>query len=234
MTHRWMLALALTGLSGCMGHFADSTRVREPFQQSVAVTGTPTIQLDNIAGKVRISGWSKPTVEIGGEKTGPDQEAVRNINVDVHTNGSTVYVSTHYGDASHGIHFSSGGVNYTIHAPVGSNLKITNVAGTVNVDDIDGSVAADTQAGTIDASLPRFDGKHPVTLNVTTGSISLRIPKNSNAMVQAKSTVGSFTSDFGINSSRQNVGVVANGTIGTGGAPLKLTTTTGSIALKAQ
>ena len=231
MTHRWMLGLALVGLSGCIGHLGNSTRVREPFQQSVAVEGTPTIDLNNVAGKVRISGWSKPIVDVSGEKSGPDQDALRNINVEVRKDGSTVYVSTHYGDASHGIHFSSGGVNYTIHAPVGSNLKITNVAGSVNVDDVGGSVSVDTQAGTIDASLPRLDGKHAVTLNATTGSITLHIPKDSNAVVQAKSTVGSFTSDFGINSSRENVGAVANGTIGTGGAPVKLTTTTGSIAL---
>jgi hypothetical protein len=226
---RWILGLATIGLSGCVGHLGDDTRVREPFSHQLAVSGSPTLQLDNIAGTVTVDGWNKPIVEVAGEKTGPDQATIDRVHVDVHQQGSTITVATNYG---RGFTISNGGVNYVIHVPVDSDIKVNNIAGTITLSDLAGTVNADTHAGTIKATLSSVDGKHPVTLNATTGTIRLQMPKDSNGVVQAKSTIGSVRSDFPIDTSKSGLGASANGKIGSGGAPIKLSTTTGSIALE--
>ena len=125
-------------------------------------------------------------------------------------------------------------MRYRISVPPGASLQIGNVAGSVSVGGVSGDVSVETQAGTIDATLGRVDGDRSIDLRATTGTIALRIARDSSASVNAESTVGSFSSDVpGIVQSRENVvGVRASGNVGSGTARIRLNTTTGAIALR--
>jgi DUF4097 and DUF4098 domain-containing protein YvlB len=113
-------------------------------------------------------------------------------------------------------------------------VQVGNVAGSVSVGGVTGDVSVETQAGTIDATLGRVDGNRSIDLRATTGTITLRIARESSATVNAESTVGSFSSDAPeIVQSRENVvGVRASGNLGSGTARIRLNTTTGAIALR--
>lgn len=218
-----MLAGLPIALAACGG-----TQVREPFHQSVSTGAAPLVRVDNSVGEIRVSGWQNHSIEIDAVKSGMSVDAVRNIDIDVQTQGNTVTVETKYRS------FGSGGVRYTISVPAGSSLDVSNTTGAIHIDAVDGDVTAGTQTGQVDASVGRVTGRRAIELTATTGSVRLDVDQNSDARVDARTTVGDVGSDFpSVASSRQNVvGAAASGTIGAGTGTIHLTTTTGSVALR--
>jgi hypothetical protein len=219
--------MALMALCACSGSLGE--RVHEEFHQAIDSGPAPTVHVDNIAGTVRITPWSKPVVDIAATKYGYDAAELHSVTISVHREGDGIFVVTTYAGENH-----NGGVRYRISVPAGSAVQVGNVAGSVSVGKVSGNVTVETQAGTVDARLGRVDGDRSIDLRATTGTIALRIARDSNATVAAESTVGSFSSDFpGIEQSRENiVGAQAHGKIGSGTARIRLTTTTGAITLR--
>jgi hypothetical protein len=216
--------LALAFLAAC-----NMSRVSETSTQSIPVSGPAQLRVDNVAGTVRVNAWDKPVVQIEAKKYAESQDALKYVNVSVEHSGSSVTVKTSYSQPT-----SNGGVEFTISLPAGSSVEVNNIAGTVNLDGIGGNVNVQSQAGTIEASLPRVEGDRSVILHATTGAITLTIPKDSDATVHAGSTVGAFSTDFSIPTSRSSmIGAVADGKLGTGSARIDLSTTTGAIDLRA-
>ena len=218
---------ALLALCACSGSFGE--RVHEEFHQAVDSGTTPIVHVDNIAGTVQIATWAKPIVNIVATKYGYDASELRSVTISVNREGNGIFVVTTYAGGNH-----SGGVRYRISVPVGASVQIGNVAGAVTVGAVTGNVNVETQAGTIDANLGRVDGDRAIDLRATTGTVTLRIARQSNATIDAESTVGGFSSDLaGIVQSRENVvGVRASGKLGSGTARIVLNTTTGAIALR--
>jgi hypothetical protein len=218
---------ALLALCACAGSFGE--RVHEQFHQAVDSGATPIVHVDNIAGTVQIATWTKPIVNIVATKYGYDASELRSVTISVNREGNGIFVVTTYSGGNH-----SGGVRYRISVPEGASVQVGNVAGSVTVGAVTGNVNVETQAGTIDATLGRVDGDRAIDLRATTGTVTLRIARESNATIDAESTVGGFSSDLaGIVQSRENVvGVRASGKLGSGTARIVLSTTTGAIALR--
>jgi DUF4097 and DUF4098 domain-containing protein YvlB len=209
-------------LCGCSG-----TQVREHVHKSVSTGAAPSVRIDNAVGAIRVTGWQKKTIDIEAVKDGMSMDAVHNIDIDVQTNGNDVTIATKY----HA--FGTGGVSYTISVPAGASLDITNSTGEIRVSNIDGDVRAKAQTGSVDANVGRVSGNRSIDLTARTGSIKLAIDAHSDARVEARASLGDVSSDFpSVESSRQNVvGASASGRIGAGSASIRLTTTTGSIAV---
>jgi hypothetical protein len=228
--HGMLRATTLCGVilavCACAGAFGE--RVHEQFHQLVSVSGVPTVRVDNVAGTIRIDAWPKPTVSVEATKYGYDAGEVRNIAIDIRTEGSTIFIATKYRGVTH-----QGGVRYTIWVPANAAVDVRNVAGTVDLAGVAGNVTVETQAGSVGADLGRVDGDRSIDLHATTGAIKLSMTRDSSASVEASSVVGAFSSDFPeISASRENVvGVRAAGKIGSGSANVRLTTTTGAIDL---
>lgn len=129
-------------------------------------------------------------------------------------------------------------------------LKTTNgaVRGTMRA----GSVIAETSNGGIDLTLRRAQPGDPLRANTrngsitlslgelndnaihaetTNGGITLRIPEGSNALLAADTSTGKVQSDLPVESS-QITKHSLNGKLGSGGPPIQLHTTTGSIHLQ--
>ncbi len=224
---RGFWVLALVALCACGGSFDE--RVHEEFHQTLSAGTAPAVHVDNIAGSVRIDGWAKPDVDIHATKYGYDARELRSVTVGIRNEGGAISIATNYDGGMH-----RGGVRYRIDVPENASLNVSNVAGTVDVAGVRGDVTVQTQAGTIVAGLGTVRSNRSVNLTATTGAIALTIARDSDASVEAQSTVGAFSSDVpGISASRENVlGVRAAGKIGSGSAQIRLSTTTGAIALR--
>ncbi len=214
-------------LAGCSGAFGD--RVHEDVHQSVGTSAAPDVVVSNVAGAVRISAWSKPLVDVEATKYGYDPAELRGIAITIYREGDAVSIATNYSGGVHG-----GGVRYRIFVPLESALKVKNIAGLVDISGVTGNLDVETQAGAITVNAGRVVGKRTIDLRATTGAVKLGIAPGSSARVDADSTVGGFSSDIeGISQRRENlVGVRAGGTIGSGSGLIRLTTTTGGIALR--
>jgi hypothetical protein len=224
--HRLLLGLAVILLSGCSGG-SFSNRVTEPMQQTFLSDTPVALQVNNIAGTVHVIGWAQPRVDVNAMKYAGSKDELKSVSVNVQHAAPTVTVTT-------SISFSTAnaGVDYTIRIPAASSVRVSNDAGIVRIDGVGGDVNVQSQAGSVTATLPRVDFNRSITLHSTTGVVTLNIPKDSNATVRAVSTVGSFSSDFPIAASRNNVvGVTAGGKIGSGSGKIDLSTTTGAIGL---
>lgn len=218
---------ALLALCACAGSFGE--RVHEQFQRAIDSGATPIVHVDNIAGTVAVVAWAKPVVNIVATKYGYDASELRSVTINVNREGDGIFVVTTYAGGNH-----SGGVRYRISVPAGASVQVGNVAGSVSVGGVTGNVSVETQTGTVDATLGRVDGDRSIDLRATTGTVTLRIARESSATVNAQSTVGSFSSDApGIVQSQENVvGVRASGKLGSGTARILLNTTTGAIVLR--
>lgn len=224
MMIRWLAFAGLSmALAACSG-----TQVHERFHQSVSTGDAPIVRIDNSVGEIRVTGWQKHSIEIDAVKDAMSVDAVRNIDIDVQSQGNTVTIATKYRG------MGSGGVAYTISLPAETSLDVRNTTGAIRIGGADGDVTAGTQTGEIDASLGRVTGRRAIQLTATTGSVRLDIDPHSDARVDAHTTIGDVNSDFpSIGSSRQNVvGASASGTIGSGTGTIDLRTTTGAIALR--
>lgn len=223
--------LGLLSLCGCVSGGYSENRVHERFEKTLPSVGVTNLRLQNVAGTVSVRAWDKPQIRVDAVKSGPDQGALNSMHVDVRQSGSAVDVTTKY-DAGFGI--SRGGVNYTIMLPAAVNLQVENTAGTVEIAGMTGDVSADAKAGTIEATMAKAGGGQNIDLATTTGTVTLRIPKHSDATVTAHSTVGTVDSDFpSVTSTRNNViGSGGGGKIGSGSGTINLKTTTGTIELR--
>ncbi|HVN68242.1 MAG TPA: DUF4097 family beta strand repeat-containing protein [Candidatus Binatia bacterium] len=224
---RAFLLITVIALGGCAGSFGE--RYHETVHQALAAGEAPLVRVDNVAGTVRIDGWRRPVVDVVAIKYGSDEQELRNVGVTVRREGGAISIATSYSGSTNG-----GGVRYRISVPLNASLRVGNVAGEVEIANVGGDVAVDTQAGAITADLGGVTGSRSVDLNATTGAIRLTLAPQSDASVEASSTVGAFSSDLSqITQARENlVGVRASGKIGTGSAHVRLTTTTGAIALR--
>lgn len=222
-----VVACAALLLVACSGEFGD--RVRENVHQAVATNAAPNVRIENVAGAVRIEAWSKSIVDVSATKYGYDAQELRRIVISVNREESGVSIVTRY---SGGVH--SGGVRYRIYVPVDAALNVRNTAGVVEISGVTGNLAVDTQAGAITVNAGRVAGNRSIDLRATTGAVTLAVAPESSARVEAASTVGGFSSEIpGISQRRENiVGASGAGTIGSGTALIRLTTTTGGIVLK--
>lgn len=214
-------------LQACNGGFGE--RVRQTIHQSIAAGSAPAVRVDNVAGAVRIDGWNRPFVDVQATKYGYDDRELRSIAIDVGRQGDEVAIATRYSGGVHG-----GGVRYRISVPNDASLRISNTAGAVDFAGVRGDLDVETQAGEITADAGIVGGNRSIDLRATTGAITLTITPGSSARVEAQSTVGDFSSNVaGISQERRNiVGSGGGGTIGSGSARIRLTTTTGAIVLR--
>ncbi len=224
--NRIVCAAAIVGLAGCSGAFGE--RAREDFHATIEAGAGATVHVDNIAGSVNVDAWAKPSVDVRATKYGNDAAELRSVKIDVRGEGKDVFVKTNYTGLRHGT------VRYRITVPADASLDISNVAGAVNLAGTSADVTVETQAGAITADVGRVSGNRSIDLRATTGAVEVSIAPNSDASIEASSTVGDITSRIpGVAASRENlVGARASGLIGSGSGRVRVGTTTGAIALR--
>ncbi|MBV8067238.1 MAG: DUF4097 family beta strand repeat protein [Candidatus Eremiobacteraeota bacterium] len=224
---RLFAALAFPVLGACSGSFGE--RVHENVHRTIAAGSAPVVRVENVAGTVRVEGLSRATVDVQATKYGYDAAQLRSVGIDVSPEDGGVSIVTRYGNDSHG-----GGVRYRIEVPIDASLRIGNIAGAVELAGVRGNIEIETQAGEITADAGVVSGTRSIDLRATTGAVNLTIARGSSARVEAYSTVGDFNTDVpGLAQQREHiVGARGGGTIGSGSAHIRLSTTTGAIALK--
>jgi DUF4097 and DUF4098 domain-containing protein YvlB len=103
--------------------------------------------------------------------------------------------------------------------------------GKIEIDDHRGSVDASTSNGLIRASLEEV-GKQGVQLATSNGRIILELPDEVDADVDIRIDNGVVRNDRQLERARRESNGRLHGRLGSGGAPIKLRTSNGSIALR--
>jgi len=154
-------------------------------------------------------------------------------------------------DAPAGSAHSDVVVDFVVKVPAGVRLLARTINGSVDARDLEshadirtvngkvtistsGTATAETVNGAIDASIGNAAGTEPLDFHTVNGSVTLRLPKGTNAELHAETSNGHFESELPItvqnfNGRRRRV----DGTVGSGGRRIELHTVNGSIRLQA-
>ena len=149
----------------------------------------------------------------------------------------------------HGLRGNDVAVEFTVRVPRGVKVDAHTVNGAVQMEGVDAPVAAATVNGGIDVSTARgpvsaatvnghvdvamraFAGPGDVGLVTVNGAVSLALPANVDADVDASTVAGSIQTEFPLTVSGRFAGRRLEGKLGAGGRRVHITTVHGSINL---
>lgn len=219
-----LTVLGILPLVGCS--WVDGDRVSSDFHATVA-SAPATLEVDNSVGSIDIEAWDKPSIEINATKRGPSYETVNGIKISVEPNGSTLTVDTHFPAMA-----SNAKVEYTIHAPARTALKLVQSVGAIKSIGFTGDVQEHTSTGAIEAQMAALGGSQQLHMDVSVGAIELTLPSNTDAAITATASVGGIESAFPLSIDKTVVGQYARGKVGNGTAVAELSVSTGGIKIQ--
>ena len=156
-------------------------------------------------------------------------EADDDWNVDVQNNDTRVEWTV---QLPAGVHFTGRTINGEINAEGGADVRAYTVNGDVAVR-AHGSAEAITVNGSVEAAMGAADRADDLRLETVNGSITLLLPENAGAEIEAYTLNGEIDTDWPLDIERGRwVGRSAEGVIGGGGPELSLKTVNGSIRLR--
>jgi len=219
-----LTALSVLPLAGCS--WIDGDRISSDFHATIA-NAPATIQVDNAVGSIDIEAWDKPSVEIDATKRGPNYDTVNAIKISVEPSGSTLTVNTQFPTMS-----TNAKVEYTIHAPAHTDLKLVQSVGAIKSIGFTGNVEEHTSTGAVEATMARLGGSQRLNIDVSVGAIRLTLPSTTDAAITATTSVGGIKTDFPLSIDKTVVGQYARGKVGDGTAVAELNVSTGGIEIQ--
>jgi hypothetical protein len=218
------------------------------------------IEIKGVNGAIRASGSSGGRVVVTAEKKGrrSDPDEV-NIEVVEHADGVTICAVYPDDDGKNvcapgsegrlGSHDNDVEVTFTVSVPAGVKFVGKTVNGDVEAGGLEADVAANTVNGdvsvsttglarantvngSIHAAMGRGDWTGDLSFETVNGSVTVELPGNVNADVQAATVNGGMDTDFPLTVTGRFSMKKMRGTIGSGGRELNLKTVNGSIQLK--
>lgn len=234
---------------------AELHGVTGTFQKTCPLAPGGKVSLENINGNLKVITWNKDEVKIEAEKYADNKEALSDLNIEVDAARNIVAIHTRYPGDTAGNRGNGMRVDYILTVPRNSNLEkvktvngqidITGVTGKVTVSTVNGSVDArdisggcelETVNGKVDAEFTSLPGGSDVRLKSVNGALVLRLPDNPDASIEASTTVGNISNDFGLESTRESdehsfvrIGDALSGKLGNGSTAIEMHTVNGSI-----
>jgi len=253
MKTAYLACIALAGFA--VAAVADVTKTEE---YSFTVDPGARVSLENINGGIRVSGYAGDTVNVTAHKKADKQEYLDKLEVIIDASDDYVRIETrHPKNTGSWLSWGDGGggsVSYELVVPAGVDLdSIETVNGDVEIEAVDGDVKASTVNGTLtvsglaaDVSLETVNGSvtasfgrlgegQRVNAEAVNGKITLVLPADASARIQAETVNGGIDADdFGLKAEKGFVGRDLSGDIGAGEARISLDTVNGSIRIKRQ
>ncbi len=231
-------------------------KTQEHITKDYVVEDTCTILLENTEGSILVKPWSEKKVAFEIIKRGTEDE-LKATSVTSRAEGKEITITTRVAPD----HYSAC-VEYILMVPEEVSLQITqgkgpvtikglsgsvNVSleeGTISIEDAQKSVTAKTGYGDITVKQNKFDETSGAFLETLQGTITLFLPRQARASLQATTAAGKIISDHPVTlapitlklnqQSWERLKKNVEGTLGGlhGGAPLTLQTAKGNIVLK--
>jgi DUF4097 and DUF4098 domain-containing protein YvlB len=254
-----LLACALVGglLMGIAIKLANQVSATATSTQSFTVSDTPSLDIHNPSGRVQIQQGASDSVSVEITRTARDasQSAARadleKIVVETTQLGNQITVTSDFPDA--GFFAGSSSVNLLITVPPNANITADVTAGDVQVSGVSGLMEITGGAGDVTLQdVAPADGSRiqmasgsvtlagaivantAIDISVSTGDVNLQLPTETAARLDARTNNGDIhISGWPIQPSRMNnVGAVANGTLGAQAAgTIRIRVDTGDITV---
>jgi len=237
-----------------LGAYAHSDRsYEEQIEKSFVVGDNASLVVDNLNGKVDIKAWSRDEVKVMATLMARDEDDAENVEVILTQRNDKVKVETEYERSFFGHNHSQVKVDYQIMVPAhidlddidltNGSLTIQGVTGELNASLVNGSItsdgmASDTKVDTVNGSIqltfsPNLDDVNSIEVNSVNGSLTLHLPEDLNASIEAETSNGSIRNDYGLHVVKRRImGQTLDGEVGNGKTQIDLDSVNGSIRLK--
>jgi hypothetical protein len=250
-----MKAVAFASIALLFFSVTASASVTETEEKTFDVNADARISLENINGDIRITGGSGDQVHLVANKKAGSQEYLDDLKVEVDADKDYIRIETRH-PKSENRWFKwgddhNGSVSYVLEVPATVNLdtistvngdvEITAVQGNVKAETVNGSLEAlglegdvklETVNGSIQAEFDHMGAGQRVSADAVNGRITLVLPADTSARVEAETVNGSINADdFGLEAEKGFVGRDLSGEIGGGDARISLDTVNGSIKI---
>ena len=205
-----------------------------------------SLTIQNTNGRIHIETANRPDIEVRVTKNGANEGTRRRVSIFQQLSGNRLSLR------SGGSRNNNIDVAYDIQVPktmgivnvttTNGSIKLDGLSGDITaastnghieLNNVNGTASAETTYGNINAVFDQFGTGKPAIFRTVNGSISLMFKSDVNADLRASTTTGSINLDpgFGIEVRRGFVGATAEGHLGTGGQPLNVDNTNGSISI---
>lgn len=257
----WFSQAVLAELVLCLVVSAPSllaAQVRQEVHETYAFKPTGAIRIDNINGRIHLTGWNRSEIQLDAIKKGRSQEDLDRVILEIDARPDRLVIRTEHLEEKTGWlslgrpKNVSASVDYILMVPhsarlehvatVNGSLVIENVLGAVNASSVNGGITAKSLAnpsrfstvnGSIEAQYDRFETSGPSTLATVNGTIVLRVPEQIDAYVFANTVNGSINTDLPLVVKKSLAGGKnLRGTLGAGGARIKVNTVNGGIKIR--
>jgi DUF4097 and DUF4098 domain-containing protein YvlB len=242
--------LCLTALLLGAAQAQPSDQAREEFHQKYALSATGRVEVANVNGFIHVIAADVNEVKVDAVKQASSPERLKECQIVVDAKPDSIRIETKYPESWFGHSGSNASVDYTITVPrqaqlaklnaVNGTLTVDGAAGSIHGSAVNGSVKASDVRGRVDLSSVNGSVEVAVTANgkeirlhSVNGRISLTMPSDNQAEVQASTVNGSIRNDYGlsVDKSRFGPGSKMKGRLGDGSALVKLDTVNGNIEL---
>lgn len=255
----WVM-LALIAMIAGVGTVARAQdKVQEEFHQTYQLAPQGRIQLENINGSVRVTGWDRNEVKVDAVKWAYTRERLDEAQIVVDPSTESIRISTKYPERSQTITDDRRGrlnnpatVDYTLFVPrsaridavelINGNLSLEGLTNDVRASSINGDVTArgllgeaklSTINGSLDANFNQLDATKSIALTSVNGNVTITIPSDSSANLRASNVHGGIENDFGLPVRKgEYVGYDLSGQLGQGATRIKLGNVNGQINIR--
>jgi DUF4097 and DUF4098 domain-containing protein YvlB len=234
---------------------AANADVTETEEMTFDIDSDGRISLENVNGDISIVGGSGDKVTLVAKKKAGSQEYLDELKIVVDANSDYLRIETRHPKSDDRWYKwdsdSSGSVSFVLEVPstvnldtistVNGDVEIVAVAGRVKAETVNGSLEAaglmgdvnlETVNGSVRAEFDQLGTDQRVTADAVNGRITVVLPDNASARVEAETVNGSIDADqFGLEAEKGFVGRDLSGEIGGGDARISLDTVNGSIKI---
>ena len=256
---RALFALAtlalLPAVGACNLEISNQAEAKSEWKKDYPLAAGATLEIRNTNGPIVVEAVDGNTVSVVAERTAraaTDQaakEAAEGIEIRETVSSGGVIIDAKTSMSGIIIGGSSRQVKFTIKAPKGTVLRLSNTNGTIDVRDITGDVNLSTTNGRIRgaglsgaARVETTNGEVDldyttmpsggITVETTNGGVAVRLPTDAKARIEARVTNGGIDADgFNLSigeQSRRRLSATLNG----GGPEVRVETTNGGVRIR--
>ena len=217
-------------------------------EKTLTFEGIDSLRLGNVTGSIEISGWDRDQVEVRYRKKAANESLLKRLRVETRQDGRALDIETEFPRRCRRC-----GISFKVSVPRSmKKLNLKTVTGSVEIRGMDhvdrvaartvtGSVKAFLSCGDCDlksvtggirAEFEKIDDNGGISASLTTGSVTLVLPRDFPGTVGLKTVTGSVHTDFPITTTGRLRRNRIEGSIGEGDRRVRASTVTGSIHLK--
>ncbi len=229
---------------------------REEIHQIHPLNADGQVQVDNVNGRVHISGWDRAEVQVDVVKRADRREDLEAVKIEIDAKPERIRIHTEYPKSKSGWwhRSNSTSVDYEIKVPEQAQLKsirhvngvleIEGVHGAVDASTVNGQLAAkglasdshlETVNGAVEASFEKLEHVKSVSIKTVNGAVNVALPADADAELSAHTVNGGIHTPAGLAVKKHGlVGREAEAKLGKGGTQVRLQTVNGGIHIRQQ